>query len=92
MATFSFVLALTFGACIASAHAQTRTFGCSFVNRYSPGEVSAALSYARNAAGSAEASGLYGLYVSLKNECSSNPAAKRVVNLSPAIVAVIAGN
>jgi hypothetical protein len=91
-AIFGFVLALAFVTNIASAHAETRTFGCSFVNRYSPGEASAALSYARQAVGSAQASSLYSAYVGLKNECQSNPAAKRVVNLSPVVVALISGN
>jgi hypothetical protein len=86
------IVALIFSATLAPAHAETRTFGCSFVSRYSAGEVSMALSYARQAVGAGEAGNLYNNYVSLKNECRSNPTAKRVVNLSPAVVAVIAGN
>jgi hypothetical protein len=91
-ATCVLALALTYATTIVAAHAETRTFGCSFVTRYSHGEVIAAISFARHAVGSGEASNLYNYYASLKNECQSNPTAKRVVNLSPAVVALIAGN
>ena len=91
-AIFRLALALTFSMTVAAAQAETRTFGCSFVTRYSHGEVIAAISYARHAVGAGEASNLYSYYSSLKNECQSNPTAKRVVNLSPAVVALIAGN
>jgi hypothetical protein len=91
-ASFGLAYALAFVTTIAAAHAETRTFGCSFVNRYSSSEALAALSYARQAVGSSQASSLYSAYVGLKNECQSNPAAKRVVNLSPAVVGLIAGN
>jgi hypothetical protein len=84
---FGLALALVVAATV--AHAETRTFKCDFAVRYSQSDANAALSYARLTVGSGEASSLYGAYVSLKNECKSNPAAKRVVHLSPAIVALI---
>jgi hypothetical protein len=91
-ATFGFTLASAFVTSIAVAQAEKRTFDCNFANRHSQSEASAALSYARLTVGSAQASSLYSAYVSLKNECQSNPAAKRVVNLSPDVVALIAAN
>ncbi len=72
------------------AQAETRTFDCSFVSRYSSGEVLAALSFARRAVGVAEAGSLYNSYASLKNECQANPKATRVVNI-PADVAAASG-
>lgn len=91
-ATFGLTLALAFATTIAVAHAEKRTFNCNFATRHSQSEAYTALSYARLTVGSAQASSLYSAYVSLKNECQSNPAAKRVVNLSPDIVALIADN
>jgi hypothetical protein len=91
-ASFGLSLALAFATTIAVAHAEKRTFNCSFANRHSQSEAYTALSYARLTVGSAQASSLYSAYVSLKNECRSNPAAKRVVNLSPDVVALIAAN
>jgi hypothetical protein len=87
MAAFGLGMALAFATTI--AHAETRTFKCDFASRYSQSEAAAALSYARMTVGSGEASSLYGAYVSLRNECKSNPTAKRVVHLSSAIVALI---
>lgn len=89
---FGLTLALTFATTITAAHAEKRTFNCSFVNSHSQSEAYTALSYARLTVGSAQASSLYSAYLSLKNECQTNPAAKRVVNLSPDVVALIAAN
>jgi hypothetical protein len=85
-------LALVFSTTITVAHAEKRTFNCSFVNSHSQSEAYPALSYARLTVGSSQASSLYSAYVSLKNECQANQAAKRVVNLSPDVVALIAAN
>jgi len=92
VAAIGLALALAFVSTLATAHAETRVFGCDFVKRHSQTEALAALSYARQTVGSAQASSLYGAYVGLKSDCQSNPGAKRVVNLSPAVVAVIAGD
>jgi hypothetical protein len=90
--SFGLTFALAFAMTITVAHAEKRMFNCSFANRHSQSEAYAALSYARLTVGSAQASSLYSAYVSLKNECQTNPAAKRVVNLSPDVVALIAAN
>jgi hypothetical protein len=83
----SIAAAISFGAATA-AQAETRVFGCKFVESYSPAQASAALSQARAIVG-IEALSLYGHYVSLKNECRTNPNAKRAVRLSPQMVALI---
>lgn len=88
----AFGLAFAIALATTLAHAETRTFKCDFASRYSQNEASAALSYARLTVGSGEAGRLYGAYVSLKNECKSNPGAKRVMQLSPAVVSLIAEN
>jgi hypothetical protein len=91
-ATFGISLALAFATTAAVAHAEKRTFTCHFANSHTHGEAYSALSYARLTVGSAQASSLYSAFVSLKSECQSNPSAKRVVNLSPEVVAMIAEN
>ena len=72
-----------------SAQAETRNFDCNFLRQYSSAEISAALSYAGNIVGPAQASNLYSQYVALKRECASNPSAHRSVSLSPAMISLI---
>jgi hypothetical protein len=64
------------------AQAETKVFGCSLVERYSQTQVHLALAHARTFADAGEVNSLYGQYVSLRNECRSNPGAKRVVHVS----------
>ncbi len=84
----SVIAAISFAAAAAEAQAETRVFGCKFIESYSSAQASAALSQARAIVGT-EALNLYGHYVSLKNECRTNPNAKRSVHLSPQMVALI---
>jgi hypothetical protein len=72
------------------AHADAVTFTCSFVEQHSSSDVSAAMSYAVQIVGTSQANSLYGQYVGLKNECRSNPSARRSVSLSPEIAGLIA--
>jgi hypothetical protein len=69
------------GMALTEARAETRVFGCNFVESYSSYQVASAFSEARSVLGS-EAVELYRQYLSLKNECRTNPEARRVVNLS----------
>ena len=48
-------------------------------------EVSAVLEQVRSTVGEGEANALHAKYVGLKNDCSSNLSASRVVRLSPAM-------
>jgi hypothetical protein len=89
---FGLTLAVAFATTVTAANAEKRAFNCSFANSHSQSEAYTALSYARLTVGAAQASSLYSAYVSLKNECRTNPAAKRVVNLSPDVLALIAAN
>lgn len=84
----SVVAAVAFSAAVAEAQAETRVFGCSQVENYNAAQVNSALSQARAAVG-VEALSLYRQYRSLKNECRTNPGAKRSVRLSPEMVALI---
>jgi hypothetical protein len=70
------------------AQAETRVFGCNLVENYSSAQVSSALFQAKAAVG-LEAVSLYRQYLSLKNECRTNPGARRSVRLSPEMVALI---
>jgi hypothetical protein len=81
----SVAVAMSFAA---EAQAETRVFGCNFVESYNSTQVNSALSQARAAVG-VEALSLYRQYLSLKNECRTNPDAKRSVRLSPEMVALI---
>ena len=74
------------------AHADTKVFGCSIVDRYSPSQVHTALAHARAFVDAGEVSNLYGQYLSLKNECRSNPGARRVVHISARMGQLIAGD
>ncbi len=73
------------------ARADTKVFGCSIVERYSPSEVHSALAHARAFVDAGEVNSLYGQYLSLKNECRSNPGARRVVHVSARMGQLIAG-
>ncbi|MBG0793690.1 hypothetical protein IYY11_09925 [Methylocystis sp. H62] len=78
-----------FGAFLLSASmpatAQDVRIGCSLVQQYSGPEVSAVLEQVRSTVGEGEANALHAKYVGLKNDCSSNLSASRVVRLSPAM-------
>jgi hypothetical protein len=84
----SVAVVFSFGVAATEAHAETRVFGCNFVDTYSSDQVNSALSQARMAVG-LEAISLYRQYLSLKNECRTNPSARVSVRLSPAMVALI---
>ncbi len=73
------------------ARADTKVFGCSIVTRYSPSEVHSALTNARAFVDPGEVNSLYGQYLSLKNECRSNPGARRIVHISARMGQLIAG-
>ena len=73
------------------ARADTKVFGCSIVERYSPSQVHTALAHARAFIDDGEVNSLYGHYLSLKNECRSNPGARRVVHISSRMGQLIAG-
>jgi hypothetical protein len=88
LVAFSVAAAIAFSAAAAEAQAETRVFGCNFVESYNSTQVSSALSQAKAAVG-IEAISLYRQYMSLKNECRTNPDAKRSVRLSPDMVALI---
>jgi hypothetical protein len=83
-------VALSIGMATTQARAETRVFGCSFVESYSSSQVASAFSEARSVLGS-EAVELYHQYVSLKNECRTNPNAKRTVHLSAKMAELAAG-
>ena len=72
------------------AHADAVTFTCSFVEQHSSSDISAAMTYAEQIVGTSQANSLYGQYIGLKNECRSNPSAKRSVSLSPEIAGLVA--
>ena len=76
---------------VVPAHAETRVFGCGIVERYSASQVHTALANARAFVDASEISSLYGQYLSLKNECRSNPGARRVVHISTRMGQLIAG-
>ena len=74
------------------ANADTKVFGCNIVERYTPSQVHMALAHARAFVDAGEVNSLYGQYVSLKNECRSNPGARRVVHISARMGQLIAGD
>ncbi|WP_018408261.1 hypothetical protein [Methylocystis rosea] len=78
-----------FGAFLLSAAtpatAQDVRIGCSLVQQYGGAEVNAVLEQVRSTVGEGEANALHEKYVGLKNDCSSNLSASRVVRLSPAM-------
>jgi len=67
------------------ATAQDVRIGCSLVQQYGGAEVNAVLEQVRSTVGEGEANALHEKYVGLKNDCSSNLSASRVVRLSPAM-------
>lgn len=74
------------------ARADTRVFGCSIIERYSQSQVHTALAHARAFVDAGEINSFYGQYVSLRNECRSNPGARRVVHISSRMGQLIAGD
>lgn len=76
---------------IVPAHAETKVFGCGIVERYSSSQVHTALAHASAFVDAGEINRLYGQYLSLKNECRSNPGARRVVHISTRMGQLIAG-
>lgn len=73
------------------ARADTKVFGCNIVERYSQSQVHMALSHARAFVDAGEINNLYGQYLSLRNECRSNPGARRIVHVSARMGQLIAG-
>jgi len=84
--------ALLIGLGVLPARAETKVFGCSIVERYSPSQVHTALAHARSFVDAGEVNNLYGQYLSLKSECRSNPGARRVVHISARMGQLIAGD
>lgn len=82
--------AATLAFLILPAQADTKVFGCSLIERYSQTQVHFALAHARAFADAGEVNSLYGQYVSLRNECRSNPGAKRVVHVSARMAQLMA--
>ena len=85
----AFAAGALFGAFLLSAAlpatAQDVRIGCSLVQQYGGAEVSAVLDQVRTSVGESEANALHAKYVGLRNDCSSNLSASRVVRLSPAM-------
>ncbi len=75
--------ALALGLTCTVSLAETRVFGCHFVHKYGSLQANIALAHARKIVGPHEANRLYDQYVGLKNECHSNPEARKTVHLSP---------
>jgi hypothetical protein len=67
------------------ASAQDVRIGCSLVQQYGGAEVNVVLEQVRSSVGESEANALHAKYIGLKNDCSSNLNASRVVRLSPAM-------
>ncbi len=76
---------------VVPTHAETKVFGCGIVERYSSSQVHTALAHASAFVDAGEINRLYGQYLSLKNECRSNPGARRVVHISTRMGQLIAG-
>jgi len=70
---------------LSPAFAQDLRVGCSLVHQYGGSEVSMVIEQVRTSVGESEANALQAKYVGLKNDCSSNQRAFRVVRLSPAM-------
>jgi hypothetical protein len=82
---------LSIGMTLTQARAETRVYGCDFIESYSSSQVASAFSEARTVLGS-EAVELYRQYIGLKNECRTNPDAKRTVHLSGKMAELAAGH
>ena len=74
------------------ARADMKVFGCSLIERYSQSQVHMAWTHARAFVDAGEVNSLYGQYVSLRNECRSNPEAKRVVHVSARMAQLMAND
>jgi hypothetical protein len=72
-------------ALVSPASAQDVRIGCSLVQQYGGAEVNVVLEQVRSSVGESEANALHAKYIGLKNDCSSNQNASRVVRLSPAM-------
>lgn len=70
---------------VSPASAQDLRIGCTLVQQYGGSEVSMVIEQVRTSVGESEANALHAKYVGLKNDCSSNQRAFRVVRLSPAM-------
>ena len=77
--------AVLLSAPLSPASAQDLRIGCSLVHTYDGSEVSMVIEQVRSSVGESEANALHAKYVGLKNDCSSNQRAFRVVRLSPAM-------
>lgn len=81
----AFFGALLLSAYLSSAAAQDLRIGCSLVRQYDSSEVGLVIEQVRSSVGESEANTLHAKYVGLKNDCSSNQKAFRMVRLSPAM-------
>ena len=77
----AFVLSVS----LSPASAEDLRVGCSLVRTYDGSEVSMVIDQVRSSVGESEANALHAKYVGLRNDCSSNQKAFRVVRLSPAM-------
>lgn len=77
--------AFLLGAALSPASAQDLRIGCSLVQQYDGSDVSLVIEQVRSTVGESEANALHAKYVGLRNDCSSNQKAFRVVRLSPAM-------
>ncbi len=82
--------AVLLSASMSAALAQDVRIGCSLVQQYGGAEVNAVLDQVRSSVGEGEANALHAKYIGLKNDCSSNQNASRVVRLSPAMHRLLA--
>ena len=70
---------------LSPASAQDLRIGCSLVRQYDSSDVHLVIEQVRTSVSESEANALQAKYVGLKNDCSSNQNAFRVVRLSPAM-------
>jgi hypothetical protein len=70
---------------ISPASAQDLRIGCSLVRQYDSSDVRLVIEQVRTSVSESEANTLHAKYVGLKNDCSSNQNAFRMVHVSPAM-------
>lgn len=66
-------------------YAQNLRVGCTLVQHYGGAEVKTMLEQVRSAVGDGEANVLHAKYVGLRNDCSTNQNASRVIHISAAM-------
>lgn len=79
--------ALLMGLALSSTqtHAQDLRVGCTLVRHYGGAEVRIMLERVRSSVGDGEANALHAKYISLKNDCSADQNASRVIHISAAM-------